>query len=185
MAGTGLFSFSLSSLLVGLGYVAVGLAACVRGSYLMTLAWHLLVFGTFAFAVLSVVHRTKQARTFWLGFAIFGGTFFCIEQLPVLNTRKTVARVFEEELRLMPGVTEFHEAQAGELARQRVDLGVSDFQTIPPDGQLRNQTRDELERLRSTLSSNLTLALILAIAVIGGLCGRWLSNRSAPVAEKV
>ena len=75
--------FSIANLLAAVALVGIGLAALNSPS---SASAGLLALATVAFVLLSilgVVYRSHEARAFWLGFAICGGSYFAIALTPV------------------------------------------------------------------------------------------------------
>jgi hypothetical protein len=73
-----LFRFSLRGLLVAVTITAVGIAAMLSANaWWEAAAWMATLFAL-AIAVLLVAYRREQQRAFWLGFAVFGGTYLAL-----------------------------------------------------------------------------------------------------------
>jgi hypothetical protein len=73
-----LFQFSVRGLLVAVTISAVGIAALLNASpWLESLAWGaaLLILSC---AVLLVIYRRDEQRSFWMGFLVFGGIYLLV-----------------------------------------------------------------------------------------------------------
>jgi hypothetical protein len=77
-AVTKVFQFSVRGLLIAVTMSAVAIAALLNASgWLESLAWGgvLLVLSC---AVLLVIHRRDEQRSFWMGFLVFGGIYLLV-----------------------------------------------------------------------------------------------------------
>jgi hypothetical protein len=79
--------FSIASLILVIVFVAVGIAA-LRAA---TEIWDAGLFGTtlgiLLISVLLAVHRAGRRRAYWLGFALFGGTYLVATLVPPVESR--------------------------------------------------------------------------------------------------
>lgn len=167
-------AFSLRHLFISVAFLSLLFGACVRPGGILAITWHFTVFGTISYGALAAIYRNGQARAFWLGFSIFSASFFLCEHFPILDTRKRISTIIEEELKLLPSVTEFLRPQATKTAEKKVDLGFLIPTGNPRSGQLANQTRDELDQYRRSLTNTICGSLFLIVGTLGGLLGKWL-----------
>ncbi len=77
--------FSIGSLLAVIGILAVALAALRNPSYLWANAAFTAALAAVLAAVVSTVFGRGARRAYWLGFALFGGTYLAICSTPVLR----------------------------------------------------------------------------------------------------
>ncbi len=78
--------FSMTTLLVAVGVIAIGCAALRYASPLVA-GWALTVtLPTMLLAILAAVARPGRVRMFWAGFALFGWGYFVVVFVPVFYT---------------------------------------------------------------------------------------------------
>lgn len=79
------FQFSLRAMLVAIAVCSVATAALRSGDWLWARILFTLTLGLHLAAVLGVVYRTGGRRAFWIGFALFGWSYFAAGYLPWLR----------------------------------------------------------------------------------------------------
>src|SRR5271155_629244 len=77
--------FSIGSLLMVIGILGVALAALRNPSYLWANAAFTAALVAVAAAVVNTVYGRGGRRAYWLGFALFGGTYLSIYSMPALD----------------------------------------------------------------------------------------------------
>jgi drug/metabolite transporter (DMT)-like permease len=77
--------FSIGSLLAVIGILGVALAALRNPSYLWATAAFTAALAAVVAAVVNTVLGRGARRAYWLGFALFGGTYLLILSMPALR----------------------------------------------------------------------------------------------------
>jgi hypothetical protein len=187
-----LLAFSLRALLLSVAYISMLLAAFFYPGNVASILWRCTLFGTLTLAVLASIYRTKQHRAFWFGVATFGWTFFAMDQLPLPVSRPGLSDGIEELLHTYSA--SFHERQAATIAQAKVQADVQALVTAANIGLYVNSpqgknlvargTTQELQQIQKEVSRSLYFALLLAIAVLGGLASKALyGSRSVETRE--
>src|SRR5262245_41528296 len=70
--------FSIANLLVAVAIVAIGMVALNSPTNIVGGVLGFATIGLVLAAVLGAIYRTGESRAFWLGVAIFGGSYFVI-----------------------------------------------------------------------------------------------------------
>lgn len=166
---------SLRTLIVGLAYISLLFAACIRPTSIINTLWHLVTYGTLAFGVIAAIYSSRQRRAFWIGFAIFGWLFFSLEQIPAFNTRRHIASMIEDTLPEIPPVNAFFVREATTLAQAKLQTGRTNYPNAPVGQRLVPQTQYEMDRLTAHCCQALFCAVLLLIATGGGFISRWMS----------
>jgi hypothetical protein len=75
--------FSIANLLAVVALIGVGLAALNSPSSVIAGLLALATLAVILLAILGTVYRSDEARAFWLGVALFGGSYFVVALTPV------------------------------------------------------------------------------------------------------
>jgi hypothetical protein len=70
------FRFSVRALLIAVAVIGLALAALLFASPLIVAAGNTLICGLLLTSLLAAGYRTGPSRAFWLGFALFGWSYF-------------------------------------------------------------------------------------------------------------
>jgi hypothetical protein len=79
--------FSIASLLVVVFFLAVGCAALRESTDLWESAAFTLTLGVLLASILLALHRTAKKRAFWIGFALWGGSYLGLSLFPSIDSR--------------------------------------------------------------------------------------------------
>lgn len=79
--------FTIANLLGVVLFVAIAFAALREATDLWESGLFTLTLGLLATAVLLAIHRTRERRAYWLGFALFGAVYLVASLVPLIESR--------------------------------------------------------------------------------------------------
>jgi hypothetical protein len=160
--------FSIANLLTAVAIIAVGLAALNSPSRLTVGLVTIVTLGVLLAAILGAIYRAGEARAFWLGFAVFGWSYFLVAFSPVFSDVKAQIdlplRAFRDAfftVRIPAG---------GDLTRtQSMDTGYEPA----------TNTTLAWPSWHHHFGGTIHCVVTLLFALVGGIVGQWFSASSA------
>jgi hypothetical protein len=81
------FRFHLGTLVIVVLILGISFAALRESNEVWDSGVVTLTLGVLLVSILLAVHRTERRRAFWLGFALFGGVYLAVSQVPSIESR--------------------------------------------------------------------------------------------------
>jgi hypothetical protein len=177
--------FSIGSLLVAVLAAGVGFAALRESTDVWDSGVFTVAVASFLLAALLALHREGPRRAFWLGFALFGGTYLVASLLPSVESRLLTSRGLVYLDSKVP-----RESVVTWLAKgTRIRSGAGRVVAFAPDGRLFAESTQRSVRLWDLASGKLLAGpdgssenfvrighslLALLLGCLGGLLSRSL-----------
>ena len=120
--------FNIASLLGVILVLGIGFAALRQSSDLWESGVFTLTLGALLISILLAVHRTESSRSFWIGFALFGGMYLALSLVPSIESRLITTKALSYLDSKVPGRSSG--AWIAELSFTGSGTGTSQVQSV-------------------------------------------------------